>query len=115
MNWEECRTILLSQMTSQYLDSEWKWEYRTDTETIENCDENRFGSQPISFWAKDEPQQNSGQYQFGRLTVNKYEDNNNWSAGTGNGGTHVGYVCGPLLDQGRTIYFSLTLVNFQFS
>ena len=39
MNWEECRTILLSQMTSQYLDSEWKWEYRTDTETIEDLPE----------------------------------------------------------------------------
>ena len=96
----------MSQMTSQYLDSEWKWQYLTNTETIENCDENRFGSKPISFWAKDEPQQEPSQYQFGRLTVNKYEDNNNWSAGTGNGGVHVGYVCGPLLNQGQTIQSS---------
>ena len=99
-------------MTSYYLDSEWKWEYLTSTEAIENCDQNRFGSKPISFWAENEPRQDSSQYKFGRLTVNKYEDKNNWSAGTGYGGTHVGYVCGPFLNQGRTIYFFQAVMTF---
>ena len=93
------------------LDSEWKWQYRTDTETIENCDQNRFGSKPQSFWAVDEPQQESS-HKFGRLTVNKYPDINNWSAGTGNGGTHVGYVCGPLLNQGRIDHETNLFFNY---